>query len=402
MKFKIFYCFFFIVSLFYSPVMLFGPVSVRHLLAIVMLVICYAEGTKVDNFLKWYFVFLFFCMVSALSTGYGETFFNKLLGTYLAAIVLYISTKIMIVKYRAQKWVVNVVLAVACFNSVVAIAQFYQVQFATFIPSLLGIQLEADMIEYYEQYEDFHGRYVGGLLGVVNSGYFLSASCVLSLCTSTDKTKIWNWAIFLLNFYALYLVQQRAGFFIGVMCAALYVIITMSRNRKEMFSYLTVLLLAVVLIGYYGTQVFSFDEMRYSTQGLVDDRRDTYADKGWQYFWLNPLGGIYAFRAAGNIDPHSLFVNAMLYGGLFGGVLILAYILYQLVLVSKVMIRTFRSNKYSSILLAFSLAYLCYTLSSLFHNSSLVYGEAMFFLLWGGVAALLEVEDRKIIDIKNV
>jgi len=395
MRFKIFYCIYFIVCLFYANLMVFGLLSVRHFLAVVMLVICISEGAKVDKFLKWYFVFLLFCLISALSTGFVGHFLSKLLGTYLVAIVLYMATKIMILKYHAQKWVLNVVLVVACINSIFAIAQFYNLPFASSIRNLLGIQLEEGMNEYYESFEDFRGRYVGGLLGVVYSGYFLSAACVLSLCASNDKTKILSFVIFLLNFYALYLVQQRSGFFVGLMCIAFYVIITMNRSRREKYFYITLLLLAFLSMEFLGNQVFSFEEMRYSTIGLEDNYRRGFSKKGWEFFLANPLGGIYAFRAAGNIDPHNLFVNALLYGGLFGGVLILVYIVYQLVLVSKIMIDTYRSKKYSSLLLAFSLAYLCYTINSLFHNMSLLYGDVMYFLLWGGIVSLLEVENRK-------
>lgn len=395
MKFKIFYCLYFIICLFYSPIMVFGPISIRHIFVILMLVLCFAEGgVKFDKFLKWYSVFLLFCLLSAVLSGFGSTFFSKFFGTYLASIVLYLSTKIIIEKYQAQVWVLNLIISVACLNSIVAIGQFYKLPLALAIPDLLGILLEEDMIDYYERFEDFHGRYVGGLLGVVNSGYFLSSACVLSLCFKWKKITFIKWLFFVINFFALFLVQQRSGFFVGAFSVTIYFIINSGRKHSTVLLYLLIFLV-VAFAWQYGANLFQYDEMRYSTQGLVDDNREAFADKGWEFFLNHPMGGIYAFRLTGNHDPHNLFVNAYLYGGFLGGSLILCYILYQLSIIGRFVMESFYRNRYSSLLLGFGLAYMNYTLNSLVHNLSLVYGEAMFFLLWGGVVSLYEIENKR-------
>lgn len=396
MKFKISYCLFFIICLLYSPIMMFGPISIRHIFILFMLVLCYVEGgLKFDRFLKWYFVFLLFCLFSSVLTGFALTFFNKLFGTYLASIVLYLSTRIIIRKYHAQDLVIYLIISLACLNSIVAIGQFYKLPFAMAIPSLLNIVLEEDMLDYYERFEDFQGRYVGGLLGVVNSGYYLSAACVLSLCLKFKKLSFLTWVIFAINFYALYLVQQRSGFFIGIFSVSIFIILNMTGKRRSNLLYTLLFLFVVTMIWYYGDRFFQYNEMRYFTQGLIDENRGLYAEKGWEYFLNHPFGGIYAFRAIGSHDPHSLFVNAFLYGGILGGAIILCYIFYQLVLVGKILVNSFCWNKYSVMLLGFALAYMNYTLSSFFHNLSLVYGEIMFFMLWSGVVSLYEIENMK-------
>ena len=394
MWFRIIYCIYFIVCLFYSPIMVFGPVSVRHLFTVLMLALCIREGgLKYDRFLKWYVVFLFFCFLSALLSGFVEVFVTKFLGTYLSALVLYLSTKTMVSKYNAQNWVLYLVLGAACLNSIVAIGQFFKMPIAVVIPDVLGIRLESDMVELYERIDDFRGRYVGGLLGVVYSGYFLSAACVLSLCVN-QKSRMINWILFAVNFYALFLVQQRGGFFIGMFCVILYLVVAMARRRRFVVFYYILFVVAATLIWYYGTQLSSYSEMRYSTYGFTDEHRGSLAANGWNYFLNHPFGGIYAFRAAGNVDPHNLFLNAFLYGGIIGGSIIILYIFYQLFFVGKVMYQTFLHGKYSSIILGFGLAYVDYTLNSMLHNLSLVYGDIMFFLLWGMVMALCEKESN--------
>ena len=100
MRFKIAYCLYLIVCIFYSVIPLFGAITIRHVFTVLILVLCFFEkGIKLDRFLKWYLTFLLFYVLSAALTGYLSEVTNKLLGTYLASIVLYMATKVMVKKY---------------------------------------------------------------------------------------------------------------------------------------------------------------------------------------------------------------------------------------------------------------------------------------------------------------
>lgn len=397
MKFKIAYVLYFIICLLYPKLLVFGPISLRHIFTIIMLIWCvFEQGFKFDKFLSWFCVFLFFSALGSIVTGYAAAFFSKLLGTYLAAIVMYMSTRVVIKKYDGSRWVLVAVLAVAALNALVAIGQFYGNAIATFLPEALHIDMEEDMLAFYENTEDFHGMYVGGLLGIVISGYYMSGACVLSLYNSKEEIKIYNWILFAFLFFALFLVQERAGFAAAILGVFLYIGVNLVSSKNSLIRLVLVFVIGVVVVSRFGSGLINFEEMRYSTVGYTDEGRAGLASKGWRYFIDNPMGGLDAYRAAGNRDTHSIFVNVFLYGGVFGGLVALVIIVEQLVKIIKILYQFYRNKCHSLLLITFSIASFCYIFNSFFHNASLVSGDVMIFLLWGAVNVLLEMEEDEI------
>ena len=157
MRFKILYCIYLVICLFYGIVPVFGAITLRHLFTLLMLIICFREGgLKLDKFLKWYMVFLFFYVLIEVVMGYSSFVFNKLLGTYLASITIYMATKIMMTKYDAGRLIIMVLVVCGLVNAVVAIAQFYGSPMAQIIPDILHIDIAEEDLEMYEK-EDLHG-----------------------------------------------------------------------------------------------------------------------------------------------------------------------------------------------------------------------------------------------------
>jgi hypothetical protein len=359
-----------------------------------MLVWCFFDGClKIDRFLKWYFVFLFFQFIAAIATGFLPQFFSKLMGTYLAAIVLYLATKNVILKYKGGLLIICTIVVVGLLNSVVCIGQFYGSPLAITIPQFLHIDLGEEMMEFYENNDDFHGLFVGGLMGIVSSGYFLSAAAILSLYNKKGNITFLNWMFFALILFGLFLVQERAGFYFGLLCVFLYYVINTRRSRKSLLATIIVFVLGIFVLIHYGGDLVSLEEMRYSTLGTNTLTRRSLFRNGWLFFMDNPLGGYDAFEAAHLGHPHNLIMNSLLYGGLMGGIVILCLIGKQLVIIFKILHLSYIRKKYSLTLVVFCLAYFDYTLISLLHNASLVAGTPMFFLLWGAVSMLLEIEN---------
>ena len=392
MKFKIAFSVFFIVCILYPAVPILGPISIRHILTVIMMVWCALEkGLSFDKFQVWFAVFLFFSFIGAAISGYIGSFVNGLLGTYLAAFVMYWSTKIVIKKYNGTVWVINTILIIAVFNALTAIGQFYGFPFAMGLPAFLRVDLGEDMLEFYEKYDDFHGRYVGGLLGIVMSGYFLSGASVFSLFNNKIKIRLYNWLLFAFLFFALFLVQQRSGVLAAIFGAGLYLILNISQKRSAVIGIVVVALISSIFLLFLGDRFVGFEDMRYSTVGFDYDRFEL-ASNGWNYFLNNPMGGIDAYHAAGNRDPHMVLVLAFLSGGLFGGIVAICILIGQLVVVLKIIIESYMKKKHSMDLIVFSIVYLCYTINSFLHNASLFTGDIMFFVLWAVVVALRDME----------
>ena len=394
MKFKIAYVIFLIVCLLYPKLLVLGPISLRHILTVVMLVWCvFEKGFKFDKFLKWFCVFLFFSALGAMATGYASAFFGRFFGTYLAAIAMYLSTKVVIKNHNGSRWVLSAILIVAVLNALTAIGQFYGAPIATVLPQLLGIDMSEEMLEFYEKTEDFHGTYVGGLMGIVTSGYFLSGACILALYNKKNAITVFNWLLFAFVFYALFLVQERSGLATAILGTFLYIMVNLVNSKNALLRLVIIFIIAVVVISRFGGGLVNLEEMRYSTMGFTDQGRANLSMNGWHYFIDNLLGGIDAYHAAGNRDPHTIFVNAFLHGGVFGGLVVLIIVFTQLVKVMRILYQSYRKKSHSLLLNAFSIASFCYILNSFFHNASVASGDVMIFLLWGAVTVLLEMEE---------
>lgn len=394
MKFKIAYVIFLIVCLLYPKLLVLGPISLRHILTVVMLVWCvFEKGYKFDKFLKWFCVFLFFSALGAMATGYTSAFFGRLFGTYLAAITMYLSTKVVIRNYKGSRWVLSSILIVAVLNALTALGQFYRNPIATILPQLLGIDMSEEMLEFYENTEDFHGAYVGGLMGIVTSGYFLSGACILALYNKKNTITVFNWLLFAFVFFALFLVQERAGLAAAILGTFLYIMVNLANGKNAFFRLVIIFIIGVFVISRFGGGFVNLEEMRYSTVGFTDQGRSNLSMSGWCYFIDNPLGGIDAYHADGNRDPHTIFVNAFLHGGMFGGLVVLIIVFMQLVKVMRILYQSYRKKNHSLLLNAFSIASFCYIFNSFFHNASVASGDLMTFLLWGAVTVLLEMEE---------
>ena len=399
MIFKILYSIFLIVSLFYPTAPLFGPVSIRHLMTILMLGACYFEGgLKIDRFLKWYFGFLSFYTFIEVVTGFSSIVFPKLLGTFLASISLYLATKIMIEKYGSGTLIIFFLVALGLLNAIEVIGQFFGSPIAQALPQILHIQINEDALAQNEQ-DDLHGFTVGGLMGAVSSGYFLSATSVLALYNQKDKISVFNWITFAIIFFALFLVQERSGLYSGLLCAFLYYAIISINNKKALFSSIFIFVLATIFISQYAISYISFEDMRYSAEGIEDNRRVSIALDAIKWIINYPAGGANSFYEMGGYYPHNVLINAFLYGGIIGGSILLGILISQLCKIGGVVYYYFQEERYSLLLLACCFAYLCYTFNSFFHNYSLVFGGEMIFLLWAMIVSLKDIEDNASEDI---
>ena len=399
MKFKIAFSIYLVICLLYPTIPIFGSISIRHIFTLIMLIWCALEkGVYFDKFQKWFAIFLFFSFLSSTISGYFASFANSLAGTYLATFVMYWSTKIVINKYNGVKWIISIILVIAVINGLTAIGQFYGNPIATFLPQILRVNIGEDMLEFYERFDDFHGRYVGGLLGIVSSGYFLCGACVLSLFNMEGKKRIYNWLLFAFLFFALFLVQERSGLVAAILGTAVFLLINVSQRKSIIWGVAAISLVLIAVLNFNDSMLLNISEMRYSVEGFDYDRLQL-ASNGWRFFLSDPMGGIEAYHEAGNRDPHLIFVLVFLYGGLLGGLVAIGILISQMVKVFRILYESYFKKNHSNALIVFSIVYLCYTINSFVHNASLFTGDIMFFVLWAVVVALREKEAY---TIKNV
>lgn len=396
MKFKIGYIVYLIICVLYPTLPIIGEISLRHLYSLIMFVACILlDGVKIDKFVKWYLAFLFFLGISSFVTGYAESFLRSLFGTYFAALVLYWSSTIMIHKYQAGYWIIISTIIIAIISAIVAYGQFFGNPIAFAIPQILRIDLGETLSDYYQKYDDFHGRYVSGLFDIVSAGYFFSAASVFALYNKNGKIKIINYVFFIIIIFALFLVQERSGLAIGITFALLYLFLSFKRVPSIILSTAIGAVIVLLLWGEIIEGTIDVNSMRYFEKISQTSRMDLFANS-LDFFAKHPLGAIYQWIEEGHEQAHNVLSNSFLYGGLFGGIIILWIIIMQMCICARILYMHIVQNRYSSILVIFCMAYFDYTFNSFFHNPSIVGGTPFYFVLWGAVSSIYNVENKKI------
>ena len=374
MWFKILYFVFVILAYIFPTVPLVGPISIRHAVMVLMLLVCINKGVRWDKYMTLFSVFLFFFGISSIITGFAVPFVNKLVGTYLQAYVMFFATYLLIKQYNGEVWLVNFFLMFGLLDAFVTIGQFYNMSFAQNIVDFLGIDFEEEYLSKMERYDIMEGVALQGLVGSVRNGYFLSAIAVLALYNKKGKIALYNWAIWMIVMVASLLEQERMGFYVAVLLSFVVIVSTFSvRMKKVGWFFSVVLVFAALLILPLGMDMLQGSNLRYAKELNLGGERGTLAKIGWDYFKSSPMGAYFEYEAHGFPYPHNVFVNMFLVGGVFG---VIKY-LYQSIHIRNLTLPFF-----------WGLMFLAYTLNSLTHNASIVFGTFEFFVFWNAMIAL--------------
>lgn len=394
MPFKILYTIFLVACLFYPFEYIIGPVTIRHIIAFVLLVMLIDKKQVKFDWVLWVFVaYLFFFVIASIVTGYLITFIPTLIGTYVTCIVMYLATKTMM-KENAGSWILYTLLTIAVIDSVVTIAQFFNHPLAKNVADMLRINLiDEEEWDKYDMYGGGMGGIVsGGLLRGVKNGYFLCSAVVFSIINKKNHVRLVNIVFCVIIFVALFFTQERAAFYLGILCLVVYITIdVLKQNRRAIIALFAVIVLIVFSFGYIQT-FFDFSETRYAIMGSESAGRELFWKKAFDYIKMNPLGGSYDFYAQGGYPPHNFIPNSYLNGGIIGGTLIVSLVIIQVFLCIKILFQAFFKKEHSMFVVALALIYLGYTGNSCFHNLCLCTGDETAFMWWAIFVSLLYQE----------
>ena len=392
--YKILYVMFIGITILYGSVMIAGPISLRHFISAAMLLISFFEGYRIDKYMLLYLIFLFFLGVSSLATGFGGTFYSRLLGTYIPIIAAYSATYVLIRKYDGANVLIWLFVGLAVFDAIVTIGQFYSWSRNDRLLSILRISTDEGFLDRAQGRDSLMGLTMSGLFGPVLNGYFLSASAIIVLCNKKGNTII-NALLWALVIFASYLAQERAGFYLAVLFSLFILGRRLYWKSKFLFwvcSVVTIFCL-ILLSGKLGL-VFTGD-LRYAKGLDIQDRGELWS-YAWNYVLQNPLGGFYDYESRGYGSPHFFPLNALLYGGVFGGIIIMVLLIMQIV---KIMpyLSSRRNSMNAEWAFVFGLAYLDFSCNSLVHNASMIQGTFLFFVWWGAFLAFADMEEKPLL-----
>ena len=189
--------------------------------------------------------------------------------------------------------------------------------------------------------------------------------------------------------YSAVIIQQRMAFLLVMLS---YAAIIYTRNKI-----LTVLLILVALASYLFYGDLNINEQQIGRLAkLSDGSREQLYTEGYNYV-LNHLlfGGRVGFAEANRLSVHNVFLNAFMYGGLFGGILIIVIYMRMCYRCFVKIIGSFKGKLNQSVILAYAL--LIYNLISLTHNNSLLTGDPIIWVLYALmlISAKLEYNEQK-------
>jgi len=341
-----------------------------------------------DTYMQHFFIYVIIFLLLGFGGGYVGQTFTKFFAYFFVSIIAYYSTLLFADKYKGIHYLVVTLIVLGILNSVVTIGNMFMMSWATRITDFLHLSNSADLLEYVGNRvntETMDGFAVPGIISDVGNGYFMAYMSVLALYSKDKKIHIYQLPIYVLFLLTLFFIQERTALVAGMLLSmyALFRIMTIQNVQSNNKRYI---IKALIIVGLIYLLPLAYDYMskgssRYATDGFdYSDGRAHLNDKSIAFITSNPWGGFFDFFKQYHVYPHSLFFNALIYGGIIGGLSIFSLLWKQLTLLFSTLTKKIEETDYD--LFLFSLMFVAYNLCSLTHNQSVVTGDPTFWVLW--------------------
>lgn len=378
---------------------LIGPFSIRVYMVLVMMVVLlfsrYSKGSRnplPKNYIYWYIAFIVLMALAFMITGeffeYG--FIKFVLANHLVCIVTYFAIGSFVTNSKKIKAVTNVLLAIMFVSSVITILQYYNNPFGWRMARILSISsmnenLEEKIMSAADDETMLGHSYAMGIFDFAfSNAMYIAATAVLALYWGLNKNepfvkRLLYLSIFSVGVVACFDTQQRAAFF-SLIVLSVFLFWKSVHNR---FVRVVMACLVLVLVVYFNQQngLSNGDDVGRMTIGeFEEDSRYEMWIRAIPFIIENPFGGALSFMRINNDMPvHNFFLNAFIYGGWLGGLVVIALFIKMIIQIIKVIKTT---NASSSLSLYYAIGLLIYFICGMVHNSSLVFGSVLIFILF--------------------
>ena len=213
----------------------------------------------------------------------------------------------------------------------------------------------------------------------VTNGYFMASFGLLPLVIASQKgfplKRIVMYCTYLISLITLLIIQQRAAFYIFLVLSVIIIFAT----RKSQKGFVFILFFAAIILSIAGE--ITFDLGRINETSLKEDSRYDIYSQAIDYISTNLMfGGRADFLAQTGKSAHNFILNALVYSGLFGAIILILIAGKMLLQSVRAILSDNLSKPYS---LFFACALIAYISISLFHNESLATGTPVLFILYG-------------------
>lgn len=397
----------FLISVFFLGSLVIGPASIRVLMTILTFGLLIIHNKKLFRLrLSNDLIVLYCCYLLCMSIA---MFFNGEFSEYGVIKVLLAFHLVCIVSYYAVRYYVNntkslsivgkILIAAVILNSVVTILQYIGSSIGWGINLALTGYRNEMVVDYSDSVAEGEtmlglARTPGLLDSAVANGMFISSLGILPFIylskIKKEKSLILRttcWISLALSAIACFMCQERAALLMFA-AALLYLLWNQTKNK-------IVILLAVVGgIFYFSTYTITDMSIlgRFTDFSVDDDLRSDIWNTAQTYIADNLMWGgpLHFLQKAGHF-PHNFFYNALIYGGLLGGI-------FVIVVFFKIVIRVIKSLRKgsSSEEIVYAIALLSYLMQGMFHNASLVTGSVTIFVLLGLMEASKAISQNNI------
>lgn len=347
--------------------------------------------------------FVFFYFLSAVATGniYEGNIIKLILTRYLVSFIAAYAFSLFVRDLRHVDLILYILIALGIVNGIASSAQFFGVPEGMQIPSFLNSD-ELSQQGFDKTTTTGLGLGVGtfGIFPtVIKNGFFASVFALLSpiLLINAPRGMGKLLSIFVIVFLCstVFFSQQRLVCILTALFFSLYLI----KINKKHFVYILISL--QVPFFWYLLANFNFDVERLGRlSDISDDERLRLYAAGLSFIKNNFFfGGVNLFQdylsttgfRAGS--AHNIFINAFIYGGVLGAICIITLYLKMLkICFQSISVAIHGKYSWRRILLGAALS--SHLLNSLAHNTSIITGESIIWILYVSLIKTIRFEKR--------
>lgn len=390
-KESIFY-FLFLISVLVLNSVHVGPFSVRVYFTLVMFLYLVWNKNKLtlnrnyNIYVYLFLLFVFFKGIALLINGefIEYNFVKNFLAYEFVAIVIFYAT---IYFTRSERGIILTLLTLSLIlltTSVVTILQYNNSPIGWMIGQFFGeLSEDVEMMAISSTDEMVGFSITTGILRTAyGNAMFVSSIGTLAFgfayVASNRCAKLLYLLCGLLGLVACFMTQQRSAFYI--MLLSFFLIFYLAKDIKPLIIFLVVF---IFLSSFVDLSVIFNEEMMgrlvFSDNLLKDNSRAILTQNAISFLGEHLFaGGPMEYFSLNGMPAHNFFLNAFIYGGLIGG-LILVVMFFKILFLA--MSRIFKTKNKVSISSVCFIALSGFLGQGLFHNESLVFSATLIFIL---------------------
>lgn len=322
-----------------------------------------------------------------------------LLAFHLVCIVSYYAVRYYVNNTTSLNIIGIILITAVILNSIVTILQYMGNSIGWGINLVLTGYRNEMVVDFSDSVSEGDtmlglARTPGLLDSVVANGMFISSLGILPFIYLSkirkEKSvllKAISWGSLVLSAVACFMCQERAALLMFA-AALLYLLWNQTKSKS---------IIALAVIGsvfYFST--YSITDIsilgRFTDFSVDNDSRSSIWNTAQNFITDNFMWGgpLHFLQKAGHF-PHNFFFNALIYGGLLGGI-------FVIILFFKIVFRAIKAlrNGSSSEEIVYATALLSYLMQGMFHNASLVTGSVIIFVLLGLIEAAKAISQNNV------